>query len=255
MTKNLSLSAVFVAVTLWSPLTHASGKVPHDAEQKKAILECDNLARSESESWREWANSRGIPFDKLHSYTLNMCLNGVVAARDASSIKDIDNWQVDAFNRNAYLGFDAINIKAVPRSAQIAKTYFNAIHGIKGSNNSQSLTYPQLSSNASGEEKLAAMDSYSSLKKINGVSIKSHCEYAVAHNDFTYGIRDEHKESISSLASQAITICKGIMVNVVTKGSHGLSVDKLQSMTTFKKDSPEFIYLDRVAEWAWKEAK
>lgn len=99
--------------------------------QKKAILSCDKLAQTESENWLDWATQRSISKKQLLTYALNMCLNAVVTARDAESINQIEDWQVDAFNRNAYLGFEVLNVNAVQRSASIAKEYFKSLHGEK----------------------------------------------------------------------------------------------------------------------------
>ena len=218
--------------------------------QKKAILSCDKLAQTESENWLDWATQRSISKKQLLTYALNMCLNAVVTARDAESINQIEDWQVDAFNRNAYLGFEVFNVNAVQRSASIAKEYLKSLHGEKNASSQREITYPVLSNSASKEERIAALRDYSAKKKIGGLTIEKRCEL------ITKTMPDGSTPSYD-VKKNAVLVCEGIMANSFTNGKHGISASVAMDIAkkTYGTSSIEYRYLNQVTKLAFSESK
>jgi hypothetical protein len=244
----IPLSMVALIVVSFSHPSYASES--QSTEQNNAILSCDKLAKSESENWSNWASQQGIAKKQLLNYGLNMCLNAVITARDAKSINQIEAWQVDAFNRNVYLGFDVLNVNAVQRSALIAKEYFNSLHGEKNKSSQREITYPELSNSSSEAEKVAALKEYSSKKKINGLPIEKRCELIA---------KKMPDGSIPSyeVKKNAVLVCEGIMVKNFTNGEHGISTSTAMNIAkkTYGTNSIEYRYLNQVTQLAFSESK
>ncbi|MEG2039489.1 MAG: hypothetical protein RR068_00035 [Hafnia sp.] len=223
------------------------------------VIQCDDMARKESKSWSAWGESRGIPENILYNSASNTCLSGLLVARDAQNISDIDNWSVDMFNKNSVLGLSALNINSVHKSTEIAKKYFNNLHNIHDVDNvnrqKSKGEYPLLSDDASQQDKVSAMNNYANSKKIRGISITKKCEYSINNHDFTYGFSSNEKERAKYLKDVAISACKAVMVNNVTNGDHGMTADKILSSNSLKSSSIDKTYIKRVTGWAWQESK
>lgn len=250
---QLGLSALIIITTATTSL--AKDEKSYDSY----VIQCDDMARKESKSWSTWGESRGIPESILYNSASNTCLSGLLVARDAQNISDIDNWSVDMFNKNAVLGLSALNINSVQKSTEIAKNYFDNIHNIHSSNHvgrqNNKDDYPLLGDNASQQDKVAAMNNYANSKKIRGISITRRCEYAVNNHDFTYGFSLSEKQRVNDMKDVAISACKAVMVNNVTNGNHGITADKILSSTSLNPSSIDKTYIKRVTGWAWQESK
>lgn len=243
------LSLIVVTSTITSALA-SQNTIPDNY-----VIQCGDMAKHEAKSWSQWAESKGLPDGVLYRSASNTCLSGLLVARDAKNISAINDWSVDAFNRNAVLGLSALNINSVQKSTTIANNYFKDLHGDTQPQRRNVDDYPYLRPNASTQEKESALNSYAESKKIRGITIKSKCENAVAKNDFTYGFSSSEKERAKNMSDVAISACKAVMVNNKTTGKHGLSSDKILSLPSIQTNSVERTFITRVVDWAWQESK
>ena len=243
-------SHVICAVTMLFASFSAFSAVKVSPEQNKAILSCDNLAKSESKNWSEWSGQKGISYEKLYDYTLNMCLSAVVTARDAKSISKLNDWEVDAFNRNSYLGYDVINVKAVQKSVLIARDFFNSSRGIENEYRNPVVSYPNITDSSTEAEKVAALKEFSSKKTINGISIKDRCEF------ITKKMPDGSLPS-EEVRNNAMLSCEGVMTMNLTQGKHGIAAKTATDLAVkhYGKESIEYRYMEQVTNSAFSESK
>ncbi|EOD3494355.1 hypothetical protein ACNZAM_004021 [Cronobacter malonaticus] len=219
-------------------------------EQNKAVLSCEKLAKAESKNWVEWSLQKGISSENLYRYTFSMCLNAVATAKDAKSIIQLSDWEVDAFNRNSYLGYDALNVKAVQQAALIAKDFFNSSHGKKYQYQKPDVLYPDISKSSTEAERVDALKDFSSKKTINGITIKDRCEL------ITKKMPDGSNPSFD-VKSNAMISCEGIMVMNVTQGKHGISAEQVKniSLKAYGQNSMEYRYMEQVTKSAFSESR
>ncbi|EOC1344341.1 hypothetical protein ACI09M_003763 [Cronobacter dublinensis] len=241
-----SLSSLLVGFISFSAIS----SVEVSAEQNKAVLSCEKLAKAESKNWVEWSSQKGISSENLYRYTFSMCLNAVATARDAKSIVQLSDWEVDAFNRNSYFGYDALNVKAVQQAALIAKDFYNSSHGKKNQYQKSDVSYPDISNTSTEGERVAALKDYSSKKTINGITIKDRCEV------ITKKMPDGSTPSFD-VRSNAMISCEGVMVMNVTQGKHGIAAEKVKdlSLRAYGQHSMEYRYMEQVTKSAFSESR
>ncbi|HFX7230511.1 TPA: hypothetical protein ACIFST_000046 [Citrobacter farmeri] len=220
--------------------------------QKEAVLSCDSLIKKESASWSSWAAGQGLTKEELSIFVSNLCFSGLSTAKNANSLAEIDEWQIAMFNRMSALGLGPLNVNAVQESTRIAKDFYRKSHGLKEESTTKAptITYPQLPSNATSEQRVAALNEYSSKKTIRGITIKSHCE------SLTKKMPDNSSPT-QELRNVAIQVCKGVMVKNITNGEHGISgTSSIElAVKTYGKDSTEYQYVSSVVNRAFSESK
>lgn len=211
-----------------------------------AVESCATLADRSTKELGVYAEHSGIPIKQWRKIVGVMCMNGITAARDAGSEKELDEyWYV---MKQKYFDANAGALAAPLDPAwSISKKYFQSIHGIK---EKEAPPYPSLSKNPTAEEKVAAVEEYASKKLLRGMPIKHHCEFMTEK-------MPNGNPPLESLRSAAIRTCEGVMIHNFTKGKHGISGVTAMNIIekTYGKNSNEYRYFDHVTHLAFSESQ
>lgn len=185
---------------------------------------------------------RGLTKGDYQKLIATVCNEGIAAAEKYKSKDDLD---VFLFSMRRYwvdtLGSPVFSVE------EISRNYYRALHSIK---TKEEALYPELPINPSPEEKITALERYSSQKLLRGMPIKEHCEFMA---------KDMPDKSIPSdeLRKTAILTCEGVMAMSFTKNKHGISgINALKSVSnTYGKDTIEYRYMETTINRAFSESK
>lgn len=213
--------------------------------QGKAVEKCADLTNKSVTDLGVSAQYQGLSLQQWRKIVGSMCLNGITAARDAKSKDDLDTYWLGL--KQNYIDAQA-GVLSTPLDAawSISQDYFFSIHGIKAKEDTD---YPELPENPTSEEKIAAIEKYSSQKMLRGIPIKAHCE-KISES------MPNKSAPPPELKKVALQICEGVMTMNFTKNKHGLSGEKALEITkkSYNPNSIEYKYIKQVINISYSES-
>ncbi|EPF20112.1 Uncharacterised protein [Cedecea davisae] len=168
------------------------------------------------QSGDELAQIGETPSD-IRSYVKLTCIDAMRTAVLAKNVKELSQWRVAKIQ--SVWGFNddrkTYQSNVINTSSKMAIEYYYSQHP----DSEPAVTYPVVAPDATTDQKVSALDIYASEKKIQGSTVKNHCE-RLTKNVPNTDIPE------STLRSEGVVACQGVMVSNVTQDKHGISFDK-----------------------------
>lgn len=207
------------------------------------IDKCSSYADSVvDKSGDELARIGETPSD-IRDYVKLTCIDAMRTAVVAKNGKELTQWKVAKTQSVWGLNDDrkAYQTDVINTSSEMATEYYYSQHPEL----EDKVAYPIVPPNSTDEQRVSAMDSYASQKKINGLSIKNHCEQLIKNVPNT-------DTPESTLRSEGVVACQGVMVSNVTHDKHGLSFDKSMDIAkrAYGTSSKEYAFFASVIKSA-----
>lgn len=203
------------------------------------IEKCSSYAdQVVDKSGDELAQIGETPAD-IRSYVNLTCIDAMRAAVVAKNVKEINQWKIAKVK--SVWGFNddrkTYQTNVINTSSEMAIEYYYSQHP----DLVPQVTYPTVPSDATTEQKVSALELYSSQKKIHGLTIKNHCERLSQD-------APKASTSYSILKLDGMLACQGVMVANITQGQHGIPLVEALKIAerAYGKSSEEYAFLIKI---------